>query len=347
MTSREELKRINSAMDEREIKENLERFSTLETFLRVNSCFIQDKETDGREMTHTGLDGKIYHIPMRQYPAFIALLTRDLNRINPHTYYMCEFLTPEFKMFADFDIESGKELKDKDWVELGANLQATMLKYYKTGIRAAWYVTEPELKRNEHNEPIYRYGLHIVWWGIFTNRRFALAVYALLLAEIKRKLPTPESPANSWDSRFDKSVYGARTGGKPGSLRLPGCEKMKECKPCKPLRKKAAKAAGSSSITIPDCRYCGGTGKISIGRPYHPQWIFGEDGKIDEEETKKFQNNWDMGLKLGKPCAYHMDRTSPIRWKFQRMLLRYSILFSISPVCLLFLLLLQTSSKEC
>lgn len=310
MSSREELKRLNSVMDEREINETLERFPTLDSFLLANSCYIRDKEVDHREMTHTGLDGRIYHISMRQYPAVIALLIRDLNRINPITYYMCEFLTPEFKMFADFDIESDHEITKKEWELLGATLQGSMVKYYKSGVRAAWFTTHPETKRNQHNEVIYRYGLHIVWWQIITNRRFALAVYALLLAEINRKLPKPEPPSNSWEDRFDKAVYGAHTG-KRGSLRWPGCEKMKECKPCKPGRRKAKDAktgsgggissssSSSSLSTFSDCKYCGGTGKISIGRPYHPQWIFGEDGKIDEEETKKFQNNWNLGLKIG------------------------------------------------
>ena len=319
------VKEYNEPMTREKIIQNLDKYKTLNSFLIANGCYIRDKKIDHREITHTGMDGFIYHIPMRLYPAVIAFLIRDLNLINPKTYYISELLTEEFKMFGDFDIERNYLVEEKEWKSLSACMQETMLQCYKKNTSAAWFTTGAEVKKTSHGEIIYRYGIHIVWWKIFTNIRFALNVYLLLLAHIKNKLPAPEPPSNSWDEGFDKDVYG-RIEGKRGNLRLPGCEKMKPCKKCahahnavnkhkntkdlgplshsKGSRDKEKEEKLEAKINelkqkIVGCKSCGGAGKISLGRPYHPQWIFGEDGKIDEVETAKFQNKWDVGLEIG------------------------------------------------
>jgi hypothetical protein len=308
----------NSGTTSTDIKLALEKFSTLDSFLVANGCYIKDKTTDHREITHTGMDGRRFHIPMKLYPLVKALLIRDLNRVNPTTYYISEFLTDEFKMFSDFDIESDREIKEKEWEELGFVTQATMKECYQTGTSAAWYMTHPEVKKNSHGETIYKYGLHIVWYGINTNIHLALKVYWALLSEIKGKLPAPEPPSNSWEARLDKEVFGKLGGKKKGNLRLPGNEKMKPCKYCSRARTKMLAEQKTSSRKVKEekeerdydkeiemrekvlgCKHCGGTGKISLGRPYYPHGIFGEDGKIDKVETAKFKNNWDIGLELG------------------------------------------------
>jgi hypothetical protein len=286
MASRE-LKKLNQPMEQEEINQYLSKHTTLNAYLNSYGYYIVDPKEDPRGMTHTGLNGRRYHVPHRQYPAFLALLIRDLNRLNPETYYICEFLTDRFRMFCDLDIEHKGEITEKDWMDLAAVTQASMKKYYKQNIQAAWFLTKVEKKRNENNEVINRYGLHIVWSNLIVDRDLALKVYNLLLADIKRVLPPTEPPSNSWEDRLDKRVYGVN---KPGSLRMPGCEKMKPCKSCS---KKKKKDEGS-----PECKYCDNSGKISIGRPYHPVWIFNDDGKVDLEQTRLFQT-WEVAIMLG------------------------------------------------
>lgn len=272
-----------------DITSALTKYATLKDWLIKSKRYIGPD--DVREMTHTALDGGKYNVDRQQYPIFLELLIRDLNRINPFTYYLCEFLTEHFIMFGDFDIESKDPFTEKDWDDIAKVTQETMRNCYpdnkELDVSAAWFQTAPDMKKNSNGELIYRYGLHPVWYGIVVNRKIALEIHVYLLASIKRFLPNPEPPSNSWEARLDKGVYGGES--KPGSLRLPGCEKMTICKLCKSARKKNPNV---------ECEKCE-NGKLQVGRPYRPTCIRDENGKQNIEETSKFAGDWRQGLKLG------------------------------------------------
>lgn len=302
----EELKKVNGTVSDDDIKDCLNRHSTLDAWLTRNGCYIRNTKEDNREMSHTGLNGFVCSVPMRLYPIFQALLIRDLIRKSDITYYFCEFLTEKFPMFADFDIESTTRIEQAEWDKLAEVTQATMLNAYKYGTQAAWYTTKVQKKGGNDDDKgpvIYRYGLHIVWPEIIVNKRIALMLYPVLLADLERHLPEVEAPGNSWKSRYDRIPYG-KLHGKPGSLRIPGNEKIMPCTICRSIRKTNKRAvemgiteSGNSSAL--SCEACGSSGRVAVGRPYHPTYIIGEDGKIDVAKTAKFQNNWEMAIKLG------------------------------------------------
>ncbi len=234
-------KRQNAPMDRKEVEEILTRYTNLDSYLKATGSYVVDTEKDGRELTHTGLNGRRYSVKPRDYPAFKALLCRDLNRSNIVTHYICEFLMPKFRMFADMDMVRKNEMSVEEMNELCVVLQESMDKYYgpDADIECAVFWTAPERQLAEHGEMVYRYGLHFVWHMICVNKQIAIRLYTLLLADLNRRIPNLLPPNSTWDVTFDAAVYGDLDDvannkiGKKGSLRMPGNEKMKVCKACK------------------------------------------------------------------------------------------------------------------
>jgi hypothetical protein len=196
-------------------------------------------------LSHTGLDGKIYSIPITEEKTLHRLLNRDMNypkyQDSQMQFYICEFLTYIHAWFCDFDILSDKKMGDKEWHKLANILYRKMRECFPDedqNLQMVWCLTKEAVSATENKEQVFKYGVHIVWPNVIVKYETTQVLYNILLADINRYMtPRPQPPSNSWSDRFDKNVYGSNNIN-TGGLRLPGCTKMGKCPMCKGKKRK-------------------------------------------------------------------------------------------------------------
>ena len=177
--------------------------------------------TDGRPPTHFLLDGGKLSVPDEHAGTFLNIYFRSV-AVKRERLCVVELKTPVFRLFFDLDIRFSKAADTEAVTKTIDHLCVSIHRFVTEGffdihqknsqqaldtVSDISYVCQAPTK--DENDGI-KYGVHLIFPGIYVNSPIALKARETLLEAIPDAFDdTFTMPKNSWEDVIDDSVYRA------------------------------------------------------------------------------------------------------------------------------------------
>lgn len=237
---------------------------------------------NGREATHTLLDGGMLHVPMSAQELFHELLAGDLDKgINN---FVVEYRTPLFRMFADLDILEENPLTNKQLYEWLTEIQSVMVDLFgkafpnnpKNDKLIVVVCKSPDKPREKNKQTFTKTGIHLIWPNVIVNSEKALFVRSAWIQRFETKFGLRHA-SNIWEDVFDRSVY------EKNGLRMIGSSKLEYCPSCN--------GKPSKTMACPISQCDGTTGKYDAQSVYRVYDVLDRMGKSGKQGLAKHQKD--------------------------------------------------------
>ena len=236
---------------------------------RSNWYFTQEDKRAGMKLSsHLLMDGGELSVDVRENSKFLRLCAEAI--VSKEEIFVVEKRSPQtFRVFFDFDTHLETPLAEEDlrewYVKLCKFVCGTLNELFSdanVGFRLVCAVAAPKSAHKMRTD-CHKYGVHIVVPEIIVTEPMMLRIRSAVIQKLENNFE--KGGPTTWADDVDLAVYTS------SGFRMLYSHKSARCK-----------------CTVKDrdnCVKCGGVGKISEARPYHPEFIM--SSAFDVEEVPK------------------------------------------------------------